>query len=376
MSSGKTEKKEGVNTFRTHYEENLGNILAQSFSTIQKLVEEREEDMVPVGDFRRARDDIFGEDQNSVIWRSLSDLYDAGVIDTEKQGDTNYIVPQTDSIDETVLEQVKTPEEYRESLVHHDTQSVTLEDDWLEYDVDGETVTLPRFPVEFFEEHFERHGYDTGVFTQTDDDNEPVAQMLVAEDDSTWGDLERKSYVFNQREEENDFIKLAVEVYKPENLADTFFSDRNTMNWLSRVKDQELEPLIGDIENIYQQAYDAATGQHEVFSDEVEDLRDVRDALNSQSQRKNMLSIADVIDRSRESNEYFGDSGADRLRGPLAEYLNFGRNGSVAPVSAQYSDNKREAGKVDRGELMEDMYFNALESFAEELYDDFDEVPE
>lgn len=372
MSSRKTEK-EGVNTFKTHYEEDLGNILAQSFTTIQELVEDREKDMVPVGDFRRARDEIFGEEQNRVVWRSLSDLYEAGVIDTEKQGDTNYIVPQTESIDETVLDHVKRPEEYRESLVHHDTQSITLEDDWLEYEVDGETVTLPRFPVKFFEEHFERHGYETGIFTQTDDDNEPVAQMLVSEDDSTWGDLERKSYVFNQRDEENDFIKLAVEVYKPENLSDTFFSDRNTMNWLSRVKDQELEPLIGDIESLYEQAYRAATGQHEVFSDEVEDLRDVRDALNNQSQRTNMLSIADVIDRSRESNEYFGDSGADRLRGPLAEYLNFGRKGKVAPVSAQYSDNKSEAGKADRGELMEEMYFDAVAEFAESFYDDFNE---
>lgn len=365
-------EQESVNTFKRNYENNLDTILAESFAAIQETVENNESDMVSLEDFKRRRDSIFSERQNSVVWRSLSDLYAAGVIDTEKQGDTNYIVPLTDSIDPSVLEDVQSAEEYRESLVHHDTQSTTLEDDWISYDVNGETVSLPRFPVDFFDEHFSRNGYETEIFSQPSEEN-PVANMLVAQDDSTWGDLDKRAYVFNQSEEEHDFIKLAAEINRPEFLDEPFYSEKNTDNWLSRVKNQELEPLIGDIENIYEQAYAAATGEHEAFSEEVEDLRDVRDALNEQPQRTNMLSIADVIDRSRESNEYFGNSSADRVRAPLTEYLNFGRDGKIAPISAQYSDNKREAGKVDRGELMEEMYFEALESFAEKIYDDFDQ---
>lgn len=365
-------EQEGVNSFRRNYEENLETILAESFAAIQEAVGSDEKEMVSLEDFKSKRDSIFSERRNSAVWRSLSDLYAAGVIDTEKQGDTNYIVPLTDTIDQEVLEEIPNAEEYQESLVHHDTQSTTMEDDWISYDIDGGEVTLPRFPVEFFDEHFSRNGYDTEISSQPSEDD-PVAQMLVVEDESTWGDLNRKAYVFNQSEEERDFIKLAVDINRPEYLDEPFYSERNTDNWLSRVKNQELEPLIGDIENIYEQAYKAATGEHEAFNDEVEDLRDVRDALNDQPQRSNPLSISEVIDRSRENNEYFGNESADRLRMPLVEYLNFGREGHVAPVSSQYSDNKRESGKVDRGELMEEMYFEALESFAEALYEDFQE---
>ncbi len=367
-------EQESVNTFRRHYEQNRGNILATSFGAIQQAADKGESDMAALGDFKNIWDELDGG-QDSVAWRSLSDLFAAGVIDTEKQGETTYIVPNTDSISRDVLEDVPDVDEYRDSLVHDETYSDRMEDDWISYDFKGGEVALPRFPVDFFDEHFQRNGMETEIHNEPSDKS-PVARMLVTGDENTWGDNRRNIYVFNQSEEQEDFIQLEVDVFRPESQDEAFYSERNAMNWLGTVKNKELEPLIGDIENIYQQAYQAATGEHEAFSDEVEDLRDVRDRLNGQSQRTNLLSIADVIERSRESNEYFGDSGADRLRAPLAEYLHFGRNGSVAPVSAQYSDNSYEGGKVERGELMEEMYFDALEQFAEKAYDDFEEVPE
>jgi len=367
-------EQESVNTFRRHYEQNLGNILAVSFEAVQRAVEKGEEDMAALGDFKRIRDGIT-EDQDSVAWRSVSDLFAAGVIDTEKQGSTTYIVPNTDSIGKDVLEDVPDVDEYRESLVHEDTYGDRMENDWISYELEDGEVSLPRFPVEFFEEHFERNGLETETDEQPSEEN-PVARTLAAWYQNTWGDMVHNVYVFNQSEEERDFIQLSVDVYRPEDQDEAFYSERNAENWLGRIRNQELEPLIGDIENVYQQAYDAATGVHEVFDDDVQDLRDVRDALNSQKQRKNPLSIADVIERSREEGDYFGDSRIDRVRAPLAEYLQFGRDGRVAPVSAQYSGSQREKGKVDRGELMEEMYFNALEQFADMAYDDFDEVPE
>jgi hypothetical protein len=358
-----------TNAFRTHYEQNKGNLLVAALSAIDSAAEKGDTDMVPLGDFKRSWDRIGISNQQGIEWRTLSDLYAAGVIDTEKQGNINFIVSHKDSIGPEILDEIPDVEEYKDSLVHDNTYSDQMKQDWITYEIGDQEVNLPRFPVEFFEEHFSRNGYEAKIHDKPEED--PVARMLVAEDESTWGDMERTAFVFNQMKEKNDFIKLSVDVYRPDFQDESFYSERNARNWLGRVKNQELEPLIGDIENIYQQAYDAVTGQHEIFSDEVEDLRDIRDRLNDQPQRSNDLSIADVIDRSRESNDYFGDSGADRLRAPLAEYLNFGRNGKVAPVSAQYSNNKRESGKVDRGELLEDMYFEALESFSEAFYDDF-----
>ncbi|MFB6291983.1 MAG: hypothetical protein ABEI58_01155, partial [Candidatus Nanohaloarchaea archaeon] len=334
---------------------------------------------------------LFGRKHSPERWRAWFDLHYIGAMDTRESFGELFLDPTMEAAElDAQLEELPSRNEYWDSLTFVEAEPVELDEDWYRFDIDGETVAKPVLPVEYAAEHFQRHGNETRRRERTE--NGDWIRELEAVEETGWGDVRTTVTVENDSRRKKDTIEVEGEFGYPGFLDSPFFREHNWQSYLEKTRYQRIEPLIADVENIYEAARTAVVDGIDIadYADEVpESVETERLFLDDITAKKNEarhddwddLSIREAVDKSRQrtlheieklpgepGKGYYGDLSSDRLVLPLMEYLEEGRDGRVAPREYVESGDSSERAKVGRGNLLAELYFDTVEDFGEAMY--------